>query len=403
MIDLELGPVLRALGKRRSAVSLLVLEVAFAFLVISTLTTTARWYLATASNPMAGHQRDLVNVVINVPAGMTPVDRQTSGLVAEAWLARLRAVPDVVAAERAGTATLDLMMNLPVKISSLQGGERRTVSGWTAAVGPTFLDVIGAIPREGVTLSAIAPGERAGAVVITRCLADALAQGGPRGSILGRTLEAPEVKGRVVGVVDDFLVGLPILRSSHCLAVGIGASPDERNLNFLVRAPPGGANAMAAKLPGLLGSGDATVTVTTFVARKSRYGQVATGLVVMLGILAALVALLALAGAVAVSAFLVAERRQQIALRRALGATRGRVLRYFLVENFIATTLGLILGFHLLLMTFPNMQNTFQGVQLSPSLLWLAAAFLILEGLLATAIPALRAARQSPASVSRRA
>jgi putative ABC transport system permease protein len=36
----------------------------------------------------------------------------------------------------------------------------------------------------------------------------------------------------------------------------------------------------------------------------------------------------------------VAERTRQIGTRRALGAQRGDILRYFLLENWIVTTLG---------------------------------------------------------------
>jgi hypothetical protein len=40
----------------------------------------------------------------------------------------------------------------------------------------------------------------------------------------------------------------------------------------------------------------------------------------------------------------VQQRSKQIGIRRALGATRGQILRYFQTENFLLATLGIVLG-----------------------------------------------------------
>lgn len=42
--------------------------------------------------------------------------------------------------------------------------------------------------------------------------------------------------------------------------------------------------------------------------------------------------------------FWVQQRTKQIGVRRALGATRGQILRYFQVENFLLATIGIALG-----------------------------------------------------------
>src|SRR6185436_4819096 len=49
-------------------------------------------------------------------------------------------------------------------------------------------------------------------------------------------------------------------------------------------------------------------------------------------------------GLIGITSFSVAERRRQIGTRRALGATRGAILRHFLLENWIVTTIGAALG-----------------------------------------------------------
>ncbi|MGO4781242.1 ABC transporter permease, partial [Lysobacter sp. 2RAB21] len=49
-------------------------------------------------------------------------------------------------------------------------------------------------------------------------------------------------------------------------------------------------------------------------------------------------------GIVGLASFWVQQRTKQIGVRRALGATRGQILRYFQTENFLLTSIGIVLG-----------------------------------------------------------
>jgi putative ABC transport system permease protein len=49
-------------------------------------------------------------------------------------------------------------------------------------------------------------------------------------------------------------------------------------------------------------------------------------------------------GIVGLASFWVQQRTKQIGIRRALGATKGQILRYFQTENFLLATLGIALG-----------------------------------------------------------
>ena len=63
----------------------------------------------------------------------------------------------------------------------------------------------------------------------------------------------------------------------------------------------------------------------------------------LIGVALALLFVTAL-GIVGLASFWVQQRTRQIGIRRALGATRGDILRYFQTENFILATLGIVLG-----------------------------------------------------------
>jgi len=106
-------------------------------------------------------------------------------------------------------------------------------------------------------------------------------------------------------------------------------------------------------------------------------------------------------GIVGMASFWVAQRTKQIGTRRALGATKFDILRYFQTENFIITTLGLIGGGILAYAFSLYLMKTYQ----SPRLPWyyVPVGFLCLWllGQLAVLGPALRASRVPPAVATR--
>ncbi len=109
-------------------------------------------------------------------------------------------------------------------------------------------------------------------------------------------------------------------------------------------------------------------------------------------------------GIVGMASFWVTQRTRQIGTRRALGATRGSILRYFLTENFLITTGGLLLGAVLSYAFSLWMMAHVSEARLLP---WqyLPVGFVTLWvlGQLAVLGPATRAARVPPAIATRSA
>ena len=101
------------------------------------------------------------------------------------------------------------------------------------------------------------------------------------------------------------------------------------------------------------------------------------------------------------ASFWVQQRRRTIGIRRAIGATRGDVLRYFQAENFLIVTAGVVLG--VLLAVGLNLV-LMRHYELPRLPLWyLPVGALVLWGLgqLAVLSPALRAARVPPVVATR--
>lgn len=126
--------------------------------------------------------------------------------------------------------------------------------------------------------------------------------------------------------------------------------------------------------------------------------------VAMMSILYAVVIMLLIVnalGVIGLVSFWIQQRTKQIGTRRALGATKGDILAYFLTENLIMTGMGLALGSVLTLALNNWLVSAFDLAKLPASYLISGAVCLLLLGLLATSIPARRAAMIDPAIATR--
>ena len=106
-------------------------------------------------------------------------------------------------------------------------------------------------------------------------------------------------------------------------------------------------------------------------------------------------------GIVGMASFWVAQRTKQIGTRRALGATRFDILRYFQTENFIITTLGLIGGGVLAYAFSLYLMKQYEAPRLPWYYVPVGFICLWILGQLAVLGPALRASRVPPAVATR--
>jgi putative ABC transport system permease protein len=120
----------------------------------------------------------------------------------------------------------------------------------------------------------------------------------------------------------------------------------------------------------------------------------------LVGVIVALLLVTGL-GIVGLGSFWVAQRRRQIGVRRALGATRANILHYFQTENFLLATIGIVFG---MILAYGINLFLMQRYEL-PRLPWMylpvGAVALWLIGQLAVLGPALRAAAVPPVVATR--
>jgi putative ABC transport system permease protein len=120
----------------------------------------------------------------------------------------------------------------------------------------------------------------------------------------------------------------------------------------------------------------------------------------LVGVSIALLIITAL-GVVGLASFWVQQRTRQIGIRRALGATKGDILRYFQAENFILATLGIVVGMVLAYGINLWLMDKYQVARLPAEFLPIGAAVLWLLGQIAVLGPAMRASLIPPAIATR--
>lgn len=178
---------------------------------------------------------------------------------------------------------------------------------------------------------------------------------------------------------------------------------DGEYVNYVVRAEPGYLIELIPQIEEALAKNQDriidNVRTMTEVRERSYTGDAA--MVKMLSFIVVLLTAITGLGIVGLASFSVSRRTRQIGVRRALGATRMEIMRYFMVENFIISSVGIIAG-----AVFAIALNIFmvQAFALTP-LAWyvvpVAMVILWVVGQAAVAGPARRASAISPAIATR--
>jgi predicted permease len=183
-----------------------------------------------------------------------------------------------------------------------------------------------------------------------------------------------------------------------------GFSPGQ--MNVVVRSPLP-LEKLAPEFRRAVGDLDATLPLV----RMRSMDDVVDGsmarprfLTMLLGVFAGLALALAAVGTYGILSYLVAERRQEIGIRMALGADRGTILRLVLRRGLLLAVVGLVVGIGgALSLTRVLRSLLFDVTPTDPITLAAVAGVIALVAAIACAIPAWRAARVDPLIVLREA
>ena len=186
-----------------------------------------------------------------------------------------------------------------------------------------------------------------GGVIVTRGLARELE---PGGNVLGRvaSLRPGSTTATIIGVVERFG---PSQSAANSLIGGdsilVPLLWADSNFFYFVRAKPGQlAAAMLAARDGLYKNSRQRTIVRMQSLAEARldFYRGARGEALLMGVISAILLGVTAFGILGLTSFWVSQRRRQIGVRRALGATAGSILRYFQTENLLIVGTGSVLG-----------------------------------------------------------
>ena len=412
---MHVGPILRAMRHNRTRVVLIVLEIAMTLAIVSNCINVI---VAERQKMMAKSGFDDDNIFWFRARPFTPEYREAAFLdtTIDADLRAISSIPGVRAAanttfrlwEGGGSTT-----NIRPVGGSSEGLRSQIYYGTRDIVQTLGANVIaGRAFRDGD--HGVGPAtDPANVTVISKSVADALFPGEPA---VGKTLEYVSATGQpvgepitVVGVIEHFYNPFghpgsdPMPHEVRAMFLPARVGSYSAGIRYLVRTEPGAMAAAIAeterRLTGI-NSGRVFEFLTTPEKKQGWFSGSAIMVTTLTCIIVALVAVTAL-GLLGLTSLEVSERTKQIGTRRALGATRGDILRHFLMENWLITTAGLLLGvigaygLNLLLVSHvSDVKLDWQLVVAGMVLLWI-------NGLLSTVPPALRATMLSPSIATR--
>jgi len=406
---MQIRPILATLRHHKAGTLLIAMQIALTLAIVCNAMFIIHQRLARMSKPSGVDESNLL-VVRNEWAGK-PAPAQIGSLMA-ADLDTLRKVPGVTNVYATNT--------YPFSNTGLANGighspDKRNYVSVTAVyfANENTLATLGLKLVDGRNFTAneindlgdhdkIAPD----VIIVTRELAHRLY---PDGSALGKTAYISDKPSIIIGIVDRLQI--PWVDSSMAQWADCSTLLPFRQrvdtTHYVVRARPEQLADVAARVRATLYAAHHLRVirpkdgVQTFAQVRAAAYESDRGIAILMGVISTILLAITAAGIVGLASFWVGQRRKQIGVRRALGATRHDILSYFLTENLLIGIAGVVLGGVLAIGLNLWLMKQFEIGRLAPGYVLTGVAMLLLLGQGAVFAPALRASRVPPVEATR--
>jgi putative ABC transport system permease protein len=224
------------------------------------------------------------------------------------------------------------------------------------------------------------------------------------GSYVGKTAYiADNDPVQVVGVVETLQAAWPNWEGVERSMLVPWKRPTEF-VRYVVRTEPGMRDRLMPDIEASLAASNKDriirdMTTLDEVRKLAYVGD--TALIKILGFVVLMLTVITALGIIGLASFNVSRRTRQIGIRRALGATKPAIVRYFMIENTIVSAIGLLLGSALAIGLNIVMVEAFSLEPLPWYVIPAGVIALWLVGQLAVAGPARRASNITPAIATR--
>ena len=412
---MRVHPIIAALKLHKAGVVLIVLQIALTLAIISNAVFIVAQRIDRVNRVTGVDEADLFRLstlFVGAPLGDDKASLDKLDALQLSDVNTLRHVPDVALVSASNA--MPLQGGLWVGGVGIKPNQKTPTSTFTYYYGDEQM-----LPTLGVHLIAgrnfnagevihhtINDTTMAPVSIVSKHLADKLY---PKGDALGKTAFIDNKPSTIIGIVET----LETSNSGHMTwAYDTVMQPVRLSgamANYAVRAKPGRlSDAMRAARAALFAANPMRVMASTWgvlsmsdLRDKAYRGDrgmailMITVCVILLGVTAA--------GIVGLTSFCVGQRRRQIGVRRALGARRVDILRYFQIENLFIASAGVVLGVLLALGLSLWLMSHYEMPRLPTLYLLVGVAMLLLIGQLAVFVPARRASLVPPVEATRAA
>ena len=403
---MEFGPIFRALLNNRTRFWLITVEVALTLAIVVNCTSIFLEKRRSFNSPTG---MDVANILVitTEPFGENFATEEFVEDVGDSDLARLRSHPSIINATP--------ILHIPLSGSGsttgrkAAGSEIDTVRIAYYWVDENGIETLGVKLIDGRNFNRGDIGSRSDNgneiprnVIVTKAFAEQIF---PDGNVVGRQISNgdDENTATVIGVIDQMSNSWPSSSFGDHTMLQPGMVRDSREMNYLVRTEPGTIDSLYTELEELMVSleSDRVVTVRTLSEIKLSYFQRTLMAMKIWASVIVLMIFITSLGIIGLTSFSVTQRTREIGTRRALGATRLAILRYFLLENWLITGIGLALGTPLTIALNFVLASYADAPKIDWMLLVGGAAVLWTTGQLAALIPAMRATAVTPEIATR--
>ncbi len=411
---MEIGPIFRTMTQNKVGIGLLVIEIAVTMAVVLNCLMMVGGNMERLDTPTGLDEQNIMVLEIK-SFGKSFAEDTYFEQVMDEDLAYIRSLPEVIDATPisplplvgGGSSTQFIAEGAPEATAvrtPVYGADNHFIQtlGLELAEGRTFTQDDLPPPRStGPPPQDMPPTN----VIITQALADVLY---PDGNALGNRITS--VDGTrvnvIVGIVEYMFTPYDNGRSGMEFRIVFfpGKPGSADGSLYLVRAEP---DAYSSLFTGLeekltLSNGDRIITTQGLEEVRLQGMGFNTVIIKLLSIIMGLLLFVTALGIFGMTSFTVASRTRQIGTRRALGARKWEIVRYFLVEISIVAFIGIALGVGLAFLLNRLLVNQLTMANpLNLSMVLMGMLVLWLVGLVSAAWPAIRAAAVPPVVATR--
>ncbi|MGP1667526.1 MAG: ABC transporter permease [Rhodanobacter sp.] len=417
---MTMHPILAALRKHKAGVVLIALQIALTLAIVCNAVFIIGQRIERVNRPTGVDENNLFLVSqqwVGAPSADNATGMDELDNLLQTDLAALRALP--------GVESVAPVSSLPLLNSSWNGAVdiKPGEAGKDAFKGTRttyYFSNEQALPTLGLRLVA---GRNFSAAevthrtfgdmgeppvaILTKALADKLF---PSGDGLGKVvyINGAGTPTTIIGLMERMQV--PSTGSwSDTFVWNSVLVPIRMNGNFAryaVRTKPGQFDAtMKLAVPALYKVNPMRVldddSVRSYAVIRDRAYQADRGMAILMGVVALILLCVTAAGIVGLTSFWVGQRHRQIGVRRALGARKSDILRYFQLENLLIAGVGVVIGTLLALGLNMWLMTHYEMTRIPVFYVLTGVVVMLAIGQAAVFVPARRASNVPPVVATR--